>query len=112
MIKLRRSPADESARLTVEVRDPDGALMPRISQADAETLHRRAWAEWIGSGSRRYLRLMEAAPLARIATRRTPGTRRDRADGTCRVYAPGQAFGGPSLVEHIPSGGGALDDRH
>lgn len=91
--------AADAARPTVEVRDCDGALLPRISVAHADMLHARGWATWRGTGARRHLILTETAPLRRLPPGSHAGTRRDRADQTCRVYQPGQAFGRHHLVE-------------
>lgn len=94
-----RTNAAEAARLTVEVRDHDGALLPRISEAHAEMLHARGWAHWSGKGARRHLTLTDDAPLRRLPPGSHAGTKRDRADQTCKVYKHGQAFGGPRQVE-------------
>jgi hypothetical protein len=81
--------------------DPESNPLPRISEADATLLVTRGWAQWIGKGTRRHLRLTAAAPVAAMPRGRM-GTRRDRADQTCNVYTAGQAFGGRHLLEHIP----------
>lgn len=88
-----------AARPAVQVRDQDGALLPQISAADASVLCSRGWAHWSGQGARRHLTLTDAAPLHRLPGGSHAGTRRDRADQTCRVYATGQAFGRHHLVE-------------
>jgi hypothetical protein len=95
--------AAEAARPSVEVRDHDGALLPRISKASADMLHARGWAHWSGKGARRHLTLSEDAPLRRLPPGSRAGTRRDCADQTCRVYQNRQAFGGPHQVEFIPT---------
>lgn len=95
--------ADGSARPTVEVRDRDGALLPRISCADADLLHARGWAHWAGTGAHRHLTLTPDAPLRRLPPGSSSGTRRDRADQTCRVYRHGEAFGAPHQIEFIPN---------
>lgn len=98
-----RANAAEAARPTVEVRDCDGALLPRISAEQAEVLYARGWARWSGKGARRHLTLTDDAPLRRLPPGSRAGTKRDRADQTCRVYKHGQAFGGPHQVEFIPT---------
>lgn len=92
-----------AARPTVEVRDHDGALLPRISEAHADLLCARGWAHWSGKGARRHLTLTDDAPLRRLPAGSQAGTKRDRADQTCNVYKHGQAFGGPHQVEFIPT---------
>lgn len=101
MTLARRLTGDDLPRRGVEVRDRDGGLLPRIAEADADLLIRRAWAEWIGIGTRRHLRLTDGAPIRQLPRGRT-GVRRARADQTCRTYADGQAFGDRRTVEHIP----------
>ncbi len=93
--------AADAARPTVEVRDHDGVLLPRITRADADVMHARGWAHWSGKGARRHLTLSPDAPLRRLPPGSKAGTRRDRADQTCREYSNGQPFGGRRLVEFI-----------
>lgn len=81
--------------------DADNEPMPRVSLADAEFLVWRGWARWAGKGSNRRLRLTERAPLQRLP-RHSAGTRRDRADQTCKLYGDGQCFGSKHIVEHKP----------
>jgi hypothetical protein len=98
------APADGSARPAVEVRDQQGALLPRVTEADAGTLHRLGWAEWIGTGGRRHLRLTDSAPLAARSSRRSPGTRPVRGDKHCHIHGEGQLMGNPNyLREFIPT---------
>ncbi len=103
MTVTSRSNAAGAARPTVQVRAIDGELLPCVSAGDADLLHARGWAHWAGTGARRHLTLTADAPLRRLAPGRSGGTRRDRADATCRVYADQQAFGGPHRVEFIPT---------
>jgi hypothetical protein len=103
LLKQSLSNADRSARPTVEVRDNGGALLPRVTAADAELLHARGWAHWAGKGERRHLTLTADAPLRRLAPGSHAGTRRDRADQTCRIYADRQPFGGRHQVEFQPN---------
>ncbi|MBZ5586923.1 MAG: hypothetical protein LAQ30_33000 [Acidobacteriia bacterium] len=95
--------AAEAARPTVEVRDGEGALLPRISAGHADLLYARGWARWSGKGARRHLTLTDDAPLRRLPPGSHAGTKRDRADQTCRVYKDRQPFGGPHQVEFIPT---------
>ena len=83
--------------------DSDGALLPRISAADADLLHARGWARWSGQGARRHLVLADTAPLRRLPAGSRAGTRRDRADYTCKDYDPGQPFGWRNQVEFTPT---------
>lgn len=99
------SNAAEAARPGVEVRLPDGSILPRVSEAEAGMLHARGWAFWAGTGGRRHLVLTDAAPLRRLPSGARAGTRRDRADASCRRYAPGQPFGDRHVVEFRPTGG-------
>lgn len=94
--------AGAPARPTVEVR-LDGELIRRIASGAADTLVSRGWAEWIGTGRRRHLRLTDSAPLSAL-----PGwsgndnTRPVRGDGR-HVYGDGQLLGDPrSHREHVP----------
>ena len=81
--------------------DADNAPMPRVNLADAGTLCARGWAEWIGTGTRRHLRLTAVAPLRKLSPLYRDGTRPVRADHTCRVYGPGQLMGNiHTLREH------------
>lgn len=83
--------------------DADNRPMPRVSLADAETLCRRGWAEWLGTGTRRHLRLTAAAPLRNIAPLYGDGTRPVRGDGTGKYYGAGQLMGNPDFLrEHSP----------
>ena len=83
--------------------DTENRPMPRVSPADAETLCRRGWAEWLGTGTRRHLRLTPAAPLRVTAPLYSDGTRPVRADGTCKYYGAGQLMGEKiSHREHVP----------
>lgn len=98
MSPLLASPAAGAARPAVEVRAVDGMLLPRINAAEADVLLRRGWAEWIGTGSRRYLRLTEGAPLVELSPQGTrgDGTRPVRAGGGAgSPYKPGQFVGDP-----------------
>jgi len=98
------SDAAGSARPAIEVRDQQDALLPRVSEADAGLLHRLGWAEWIGKGNRRHLRLTDAAPLAARSSRRSPGTQPIRGDRHCKIRGPGQLMGNPDyLREFIPT---------
>ena len=67
--------------------------MPRVSLADAGTLCARGWAEWIGTGTRRHLRLTAEAPLRMLSPLCRVGTRPVLADHTCKVYQDGQRMG-------------------
>ena len=79
----------------------DNAPMPRVSVADAGMLCARGWAEWIGTGTRRHLRLTAAAPIRNYSPLYRDGTRPVRADHTCRVYGRGQLMGNShTLREH------------
>lgn len=81
--------------------DADNAPMPRVSLADAGTLCGRGWAEWIGTGTRRHLRLTAAAPVRNYSSLYRDGTRPVRGDHTCRVYGLGQLMGNShTLREH------------
>lgn len=94
--------AAEAAPPTVEVRDDDGLLLPRVSAANADLLYARGWARWSGKGARRHLTLSADAPLRLVPPGSRSGTRRDRADQTCNSYVSGQPFGGPHQIEFIP----------
>jgi hypothetical protein len=96
------SNAGEPARPTVEVR-ADGQLIRRVSPGAAEALVSRGWAEWIGTGRRRYIRLTESAPLSSLpGWSGRDGTRPMRGDGSY-IYADGQLLGDPrSHREHTP----------
>lgn len=83
--------------------DSENNPMPRVSPADAGSLCARGWAEWIGTGTRRHLRLTAAAPVRNFAPLYRDGTRPVRADQTCRLYAQGQLMGNSrTLREHAP----------
>jgi hypothetical protein len=97
------SNADSSARPTVEVRDIDGGMLPRITVAAADLMHAKGWAHWSGKGARRHLTLTADAPLRRLPPGSSSGTRRDRADQTCHVYANHQPFGGKRQIEFTPT---------
>lgn len=102
--------ADASARPTVEVRS-GGQLIRRVAVGAAESLVSRGWAEWIGTGRRRYIQLTSAAPLSNLPNRHgwhgSDNTRPMRADGR-QVCAAGQVLGEPrSHREHIPIARGA-----
>jgi hypothetical protein len=95
------SPADRSAQPTVEVRH-DGLLIKRIAPGAAEELVGREWAQWIGTGRRRYIRLSDTAPLSCLHgwTGGNHTTRAARAGGSLR-RAAGQRLGyGPATQEH------------
>jgi hypothetical protein len=83
----------------------DGALLKRVAVGAAEMLVARGWAEWIGSGRRRYIRLTDSAPLSALhGVRGHDGTAAVRADQTCKVYGDGQLMGAPkSHREFLPS---------
>ena len=111
MTPLPASPAAGAARPAVEVRTVDGALLPRINAAEAQILLRRGWAELIGTGGRRHLRLTAAAPLVQLRAQgpRGDATRPVRAggallpDGARSRYKPGQYLGDPLRHrEHLP----------
>lgn len=87
--------AGDPARPTVEVR-LDGALMRRVAIGSAEQLISRGWAQWAGSGSRRYVALTAAAPVSALpGWKGRDGTKPVTADQTCRRYEPGQLMGDP-----------------
>jgi hypothetical protein len=90
--------AGSPAPRPVELRTDGGVLVQIIPASSAEILVSRGWADWIGSGRRRHLRMTDAAPLTEFHGRGRPGVRAVRADGTCIVYTCGQKMG--SLVEH------------
>lgn len=98
-----RSPADRSAPPAVEVR-ADGQLLRRVSEGAAAALVARGWAEWIGTGRRRYVRLTASAPLSVLPSwRGGDGTRPVRGDSSCSVYGDGQLMGNKqTLREFIP----------
>jgi|ERR1017187_9525357 hypothetical protein len=73
--------------------DADNAPMPRVSLADAGTLCTRGWAEWVGTGTRRHLRLTAAAPVRALSPLCRVGTRPVRGDRSCSVYGDGQLMG-------------------
>jgi hypothetical protein len=97
-----RANADSSARPTVEVR-ADGKLFRRLPAGAAELLVTRGWAEWIGTGRRRYVQLTANAPLSALhGWRGRDGTRPMRGDGSF-IYGAGQLLGAPrSHREFIP----------
>lgn len=98
-----RSNADSSAQPATEVR-ADGKLIRRVSEGAAETLVARGWAEWIGTGRRRYVQLTAAAPLSALPSwPGRDGTRPVRADHTCRFYADDQLMGDPALFREFPT---------
>jgi hypothetical protein len=63
MNREQATPADVSALPTIEVRF-GGQLLKRVAAGAAEQLIGRGWAQPIGTGRRRYLRLTESAPLS------------------------------------------------
>ena len=91
--------------------DSENRPLPRISPENAEMLHARGWACWIGRGSRRHLRLTPDAPLALLAhgwhgrdgTRPIISKGGVRPDGTPSLYNRGQYVGDPIIRrEFIP----------
>lgn len=93
--------AATAARPEIEVRQ-GRVLFKRISPSSADVMVRRGWAYWVGTGSRRWLALTEAAPLSWLPTSRD-GTRPIRADQSCKHHAPGQVIGHPRANrEFIP----------
>lgn len=99
------SNADDSARPGVEVRDRESRLIKRVTDDNAAELIRRGWADWIGRGRRRYVRLTPRAPLSSFPSRRD-NTQPMRADKSCQIYLPGQLMGSPRhLREHRPTAG-------
>jgi len=97
--------AATAARQMVEVRNCAGELLARTTPSDADDLCQRGWAQWIGRGRRRYLRLLANPPplVSRRDWRGPNPTQPVRADQTCRVYAPGQVMGDPTCArEHRP----------
>ncbi len=79
----------------VEVRHED-LLIKRVTVEGAEELVCRGWAEWIGRGSRRYVRMTPAAPLSALhGFRPSVHTKPVVADGSCRDHAAGQVIGHP-----------------
>ena len=83
------------ARRAVEVR-VDGRLIKRVSPGAADTLVERGWAEWRGSGRRRYAELTASAPLSALhGWRGADGTRPLRGDQTCKHFGADQLMGAP-----------------
>lgn len=101
MSTARPSNADRSARPAVEVR-ADGVLLRRVAPGAAKELVARGWAEWVGRGRRRYVRLTGSAPLSSLASGLVgDGTHPLRADQTCKIYDPGQLMGDPSKLREF-----------
>jgi hypothetical protein len=98
--------AGGAAQPLVEVRLA-GVLIKKILTEDADFLLANRWAEWRGTGNRRYLQLTDSAPLSSFETvtlgRRGDGTTRMRADGTCRNHAAGQRMGHDGSREFLPT---------
>jgi hypothetical protein len=94
--------AGDPARPAIEVR-VEGALFRRVASGAAYQLVARGWAEWRGSGGRRYIVLTAAAPLSAFPSwRGSTGTRVMRADGMGQ-RAIGQVLGERrSHLEHVP----------
>ncbi len=91
------APADVSAPQKVELRRDDGTLVKRVARGDAEQLVALTWAEWVGSGRRRYARLTSSAPpSSRASWSGRDGTQRIKADGSCQ-RAAGQFIGDPRI---------------
>ena len=88
----------------VEVRLNTGELIRRVAHGAADQLVLRGWAEWIGTGRRRYVRLTASAPLSSLyGWGGKDGTRDMRADQTCKIRGKGQLMGEPkSHREFIP----------
>jgi hypothetical protein len=82
--------------------DTDNSPIPRVSMAEANFMCARGWAEWVGKGTRRHLRLTGTVPLQKTPRASGTSVRRDRADHTCKAYSNGQAFGFRGIVEHLP----------
>jgi hypothetical protein len=75
------SNADRSAPPAIEVR-LDGELFRRVSESSAALLISRRWAEWRGTGRRRYLALIAGTPISSLGNPLLRGgTRPSRADG-------------------------------
>jgi len=89
----------------VEVRAEKGRLIKRVAEGGAQELVSRGWAEWIGTGGRRYVSLTAAAPMSERHGWRggSHTTRAIRADGRGDL-ARGQLLGDPnSHQEFIPN---------
>jgi hypothetical protein len=105
----RRLPGDRISKPErVVCLDAENRPLPRVSEAHADLLVRRGWAEIIGNGTRRHLRLTDLAPTLATAPGCGDGTRavrasgRSRPDGTPSVYKPQQFIGNPHVHrEHI-----------
>jgi hypothetical protein len=74
--------------------DPDNGPLPRISEADADSLIMRGWGRWIGN---RAIKLSDDAPLRWIPHDSRKTTAQEYADGRGRC-SRGQLL--PHLMKH------------
>lgn len=82
----------------------DGEMIKRVSVGDAEQLVSLCWAEWIGRGRRRYIRLTESAPVSSLGWSLVGnGTRPIRADHTCSQHGDGQLMGDRQKLREFPN---------
>ncbi|MBZ5677502.1 MAG: hypothetical protein LAP61_24935 [Acidobacteriia bacterium] len=88
--------AEAAAPPAVEVRF-DGRLWRRVSAGAAETILKRKWGDWSGTGNHRYVALNDSAPISSLAGQPgRDGTRPSRGSA-------GQTLGDPKIRrEFIP----------
>ena len=81
-----------------------GTLLRRITPHDAAELVSRGWGQFRGSGRRQFVALTAAAPVSSLPHWVGDGTKPQRADQTCTIYAAGQLMGAPrSHREFLPT---------
>lgn len=99
MIHSIRSNPDRSGPTAIELRNHAGDLIRRTHAENAQAIVTRGLGEWIGRASKRYVRLLESAPMLQ-----TPRGWRGGSNTTQRIRGEcGVIVGAPkSGLEHKP----------